>query len=119
MIPNVHCRLAVYYAWDKAGFIRAYGGAVAGVPAGGMAPPGISGYTASFNPYPSGPGYTGDDVKAKQELAGARLGQEEGEQHHGDRHHRSDREVDAPGKHCGQLAERHEGQGRGQKEHAL
>src|SRR6185437_15182986 len=34
VIPNVHCRRAVFYAWDKAGFIRAYGGAVAGVPAG-------------------------------------------------------------------------------------
>jgi peptide/nickel transport system substrate-binding protein len=69
VIPNVHCRQAIFYAWDKAGFIRAYGGAVAGVPAGGMAPPGISGYTASFNPYPSGAGNTGDDVKAKAELA--------------------------------------------------
>jgi peptide/nickel transport system substrate-binding protein len=69
VIPNVHCRQAIFYAWDKAGFIRAYGGAVAGVPAGGMAPPGISGYTASFNPYPSGAGSTGDDVKAKAELA--------------------------------------------------
>jgi peptide/nickel transport system substrate-binding protein len=69
VIPNVHCRLAIFYAWDKAGFIRAYGGEVAGVPAGGMAPPGIPGYTASFNPYPSGASNTGDDVKAKQELA--------------------------------------------------
>jgi peptide/nickel transport system substrate-binding protein len=69
VIPNVDCRKAIFYAWDKAGFIRAYGGAVAGVPAGGMAPPGISGYTASFNPYPSGAANTGDDVKAKQELA--------------------------------------------------
>ena len=34
-----------------------------------MAPPGIPGYTASFNPYPSGADNTGDDVKAKQELA--------------------------------------------------
>jgi peptide/nickel transport system substrate-binding protein len=69
VIPNAACRLAIVYAWDKAGFIRAYGGAVAGVPAGGMAPPGISGYKAGFNPYPSGAANTGDDVKAKQELA--------------------------------------------------
>ncbi len=69
VITNLHCRQAVFYAWDKAGFIRAYGGAVAGVPAGGMAPPGIPGYNASFNPYPSGAANTGDDVKAKQELA--------------------------------------------------
>ena len=69
VIPNLHCRLAIFYAWDKAGFIRAYGGQVAGDPAGGMAPPGISGYTASFNPFPSGADNTGDDVKAKSELA--------------------------------------------------
>jgi peptide/nickel transport system substrate-binding protein len=69
VVPNVHCRLAIAYAWDKAGFIRAYGGAVAGVPAGGMAPPGIPGYNASFNPFPSGADNTGDDVKAKSELA--------------------------------------------------
>lgn len=69
VIPNVHCRKAIFYAWDKAGFIRAYGGEVAGVPAGGMAPPGIPGYTAGFNPYPSGDGNTGDVAKAKQELA--------------------------------------------------
>ena len=69
VIPNLHCRLAIFYAWDKAGFIRAYGGAVAGAPAGGMAPPGIPGYNASFNPYPSGADNTGDVAKAKQELA--------------------------------------------------
>ena len=69
VIPNLHCRLAIFYAFDKAGFIRAYGGTVAGDPAGGMAPPGISGYNASFNPFPSGADNTGDDVKAKQELA--------------------------------------------------
>ena len=69
VIPNVHCRRAVFYAWDKAGYIRAYGGAVAGVPAGGMAPPGIPGYAQGFNPYPSGDGNTGDVAKAKQELA--------------------------------------------------
>jgi peptide/nickel transport system substrate-binding protein len=69
VISNVHCRRAVFYAWDKAGYIRAFGGAVSGVPAGGMAPPGISGYKAGFDPYPSGPGDTGNDAKAKQELA--------------------------------------------------
>jgi peptide/nickel transport system substrate-binding protein len=69
VIPNVDCRKAVMYAWDKAGFIRAYGGAVAGVPAGGMAPPGIPGYSPSFNPYPSGSDNTGNIAMAKQELA--------------------------------------------------
>jgi peptide/nickel transport system substrate-binding protein len=69
VIPNVDCRKAIMYAWDKAGFIRAYGGAVAGVPAGGMAPPGISGYTPTFNPYPSGSDNTGNVAMAKAELA--------------------------------------------------
>ncbi|HEX9039860.1 MAG TPA: ABC transporter substrate-binding protein [Trebonia sp.] len=69
VIPNVDCRRAIMYAWDKTGFIRAYGGAVAGVPAGGMAPPGIPGYTSSFNPYPSGADNTGNVAMAKQELA--------------------------------------------------
>jgi peptide/nickel transport system substrate-binding protein len=69
VIPNVDCRKAIFYAWDKAGFIRAYGGAVAGLPAGGMAPPGIPGYSGGFNPYPSGADNTGDDAMAKQELA--------------------------------------------------
>jgi peptide/nickel transport system substrate-binding protein len=69
VIPNVDCRKAIFYAWDKAGFIRAYGGEVAGVPAGGMAPPGIPGYSASFNPYPSGAEGTGDVTAAKAELA--------------------------------------------------
>jgi len=69
VIPNVDCRKAIMYAWDKAGFIRAYGGAVAGTAAGGMAPPGIPGYDASFDPYPSGAGDTGNVAMAKQELA--------------------------------------------------
>jgi peptide/nickel transport system substrate-binding protein len=68
VIPNADCRKAIMYAWDKAGFIRAYGGAVSGVPAGGMAPPGISGYKAGFDPFPSGADNTGDVAMAKQEL---------------------------------------------------
>jgi len=69
VIPNVDCRKAIMYAWDKAGFIRAYGGAVAGTAAGGMAPPGIPGYSASFDPYPSGSDDTGNVAMAKSELA--------------------------------------------------
>jgi len=68
VIPNVDCRRAIFYAFNKAGFIQAYGGTVAGVPAGGMSPPGIPGYDASINPYPSGPDFTGDVAKAKDEL---------------------------------------------------
>jgi peptide/nickel transport system substrate-binding protein len=36
--------------------------------ANSMTPPGIEGYDPTFNPYPSGPSGTGDDVKAKAEL---------------------------------------------------
>ena len=68
VIPNIHCRLAIFYAVDKAGFLRAYGGPTAGVVAGSMTPPGIEGNDTSLNPYPSGSGNTGDVAKAKDEL---------------------------------------------------
>jgi peptide/nickel transport system substrate-binding protein len=68
VIPNVHCRRAIFYAMDKAGALRALGGATNGVIAHSMTPPGIQGYDPSFDPYPSGPGNTGDVAKAKQEL---------------------------------------------------
>ncbi len=68
VVTNLHCRLAIFYAFDKAAFIRAYGGPTAGEAAGGMTPPGISGYDPQFNPYPSGSGNSGDTAKAKAEL---------------------------------------------------
>jgi peptide/nickel transport system substrate-binding protein len=68
VIQNLDCRKAIFYAWNKAGFIQAYGGTVAGVPAGGMAPPGIQGFDPTFDPYPSGSDHTGDVAKAKDEL---------------------------------------------------
>jgi peptide/nickel transport system substrate-binding protein len=68
VVPNIHCRLAVFYAWDKKAELQAYGGPTAGELAGGMTPPGIPGYQAGFNPYPSGPGGTADVTKAKAEL---------------------------------------------------
>ncbi|MBO0866155.1 MAG: ABC transporter substrate-binding protein [Mycobacterium sp.] len=68
VIPNIHCRRAIFYAFDKAGALRALGGATNGVVAHSMTPPGISGYDPSFNPYPSGSGETGDLGKAKSEL---------------------------------------------------
>jgi peptide/nickel transport system substrate-binding protein len=68
VIPNLHCRLAIFYAWDKKAQIRAYGGPVAGELAGGMTPPGIPGYQADYNPYPSGSDGSGDVAKAKAEL---------------------------------------------------
>jgi peptide/nickel transport system substrate-binding protein len=68
VIPNVHCRRAIFYAFDKAGALRALGGATNGVIAKSMTPPGIPGYDPSYNPYPSGPGNSGDIAKAKSEL---------------------------------------------------
>ena len=68
VIPNVHCRLAIFYAFDKAGALRGLGGATNGVVAHSMTPPGIEGYEPGYNPYPSGPNETGDVAKAKQEL---------------------------------------------------
>jgi peptide/nickel transport system substrate-binding protein len=68
VIPNIHCRLAIFYAFDKAGALRALGGATNGVVAHSMTPPGVPGYNPSYNPYPSGNGDTGDVAKAKQEL---------------------------------------------------
>jgi peptide/nickel transport system substrate-binding protein len=68
VIPNVHCRRAIFYAFDKAGALRALGGPTAGVIASSMTPPGIEGYDPSYNPYPSGAGSTGNTAKAKAEL---------------------------------------------------
>jgi peptide/nickel transport system substrate-binding protein len=68
VIPNVHCRRAIFYAFDKAGVQRVYGGSTAGALAGSMTPPGIQGYEPSYNPYPSGSNGSGDVAKAKQEL---------------------------------------------------
>ncbi|MBO0882108.1 MAG: ABC transporter substrate-binding protein, partial [Mycobacterium sp.] len=68
VIPNVHCRRAIFYAFDKAGALRALGGPTNGVIAHSMTPPGVPGYDPSFNPYPSGSGETGDVAKAKAEL---------------------------------------------------
>jgi peptide/nickel transport system substrate-binding protein len=68
VIPNVHCRRAIFYAFDKNGALRALGGPTAGSIATSMTPPGIEGYDPSYNPYPSGSGGSGDTAKAKQEL---------------------------------------------------
>jgi peptide/nickel transport system substrate-binding protein len=68
VIPDVHCRRAVFYAIDKAAAVRVFGGSTAGVPATSMTPPGIEGYDPSYDPYPSGADFTGDVDKAKEEL---------------------------------------------------
>jgi len=68
VIPNKDCRLAIFYATNKAAITQAYGGAAAGVVAGSMTPPGISGHDASSNVYSSGSDNTGDLTKAKEAL---------------------------------------------------
>jgi peptide/nickel transport system substrate-binding protein len=68
VIPNPHCRKAIFYAWDKSAAVRVFGGPTAGVPAKSMTPPGIEGYEPSYDPYPSGADNSGDTAKAKAEL---------------------------------------------------
>jgi peptide/nickel transport system substrate-binding protein len=68
VIPNLHCRLAIAYATNKAGLLQDWGGAAAGVVAGSVTPPGVAGYDPSYNPYPTGKDNTGDVAAAKSEL---------------------------------------------------
>jgi peptide/nickel transport system substrate-binding protein len=67
VIPNVHCRRAIFYAVDKSAVLQAYGGPVHGTIAGSMTPITIPGHSLSADPYPSTKG-KGDLAKAKQEL---------------------------------------------------
>jgi peptide/nickel transport system substrate-binding protein len=69
VVPNQDCREAIFYATDKAAILQALGGPVSGVIAGSFTPPGIPGYSPSYNPYPVGSDNTGDITKAKAELA--------------------------------------------------
>lgn len=68
VIPNVHCRRAIFYAFDKAAAARVFGAPTGAVPAESLTPPGIAGFDSSFDPYPSGPGLTGDLARARAEL---------------------------------------------------
>jgi peptide/nickel transport system substrate-binding protein len=68
VIKNADCRKAIFYATNKASIIAAEGGPTAGIPAGSMTPPGVTGYDKSYNPYPAGPQDTGNLAKAKAEL---------------------------------------------------
>lgn len=68
VIPNQYCREAIFYASNKAALLQAFGGPAAGTIAGSFTPPGIPGYDASYNPYPSGSDNTGDVTKAKAAL---------------------------------------------------
>ena len=67
-LTNVSCREAVFYAFDKAGYIKIRGGDTGGTVAFSMTPNGIPGYDATFNPYPSGSDNSGDLTAAKAAL---------------------------------------------------
>jgi peptide/nickel transport system substrate-binding protein len=66
-LDNIHCRKAVLYAADRAGYQRAYGGATGGEIATNILPPVIPG-AKRFDLYPS-PNNLGDIAKARDELA--------------------------------------------------
>jgi peptide/nickel transport system substrate-binding protein len=65
-LDNIHCRKAVLYATDRAGYQRAYGGSTGGEIATNILPPVIPG-AKRFDLYPS-PEHRGDIAKAKDEL---------------------------------------------------
>jgi len=68
VIPNVHCRRAMFYAINKSDLLRARGGSLGGQIANTGTQPTVPGYDANANPYPDGPDNTGDLAKAKDEL---------------------------------------------------
>lgn len=67
-LTNKACREAIFYAVNKSELRQIRGGDTGGDIAHTMTPPLIPGYDANFNPYPSGPGDTGDIAKAKSKL---------------------------------------------------
>ncbi|TDW24632.1 ABC transporter substrate-binding protein [Kribbella kalugense] len=69
VLTNVHCRRAVAYALDKRDIVIQFGGTNGADFATTMMPPGLPGYDAKANPYPSGEDSTGDLDKAKSELS--------------------------------------------------
>jgi peptide/nickel transport system substrate-binding protein len=68
-LTNINCRQAIFYAFDKAGYIKIRGGDTGGSVAFSMTPNGIPGYDSSYNPYPNGSDYSGDLTAAKAALA--------------------------------------------------
>jgi peptide/nickel transport system substrate-binding protein len=67
-VPNIHCRMAIFYAINKADLRKARGGSYGGDIANTMAAPVVPGYDPNANPYPTGSDSTGDLTKAKAEL---------------------------------------------------
>lgn len=76
VITNAYCRQAIFYATNKAELVQAFGGTSAGVVAGSMTPPTISGHSNTANMYTSGSDNTGDIAKAKAALV--KCGQPDG-----------------------------------------
>src|SRR5262245_27584542 len=68
-LDNVHCRRAIFYALDKAALQATRGGPADGQLTGSMTPPGLPGADPGFDPYPVGPDWSGDLVRARSELA--------------------------------------------------
>lgn len=68
VIPNLHCRRAIFYAFDKFGARQSLGGASAGSIAHSMTPPGIPGYQPKYKPYPSGARNRGNLAAARRQL---------------------------------------------------
>lgn len=68
VIPNVHCRRAIFYAINKSDLLRARGGSYGGEIANTGTQPTVPGYDPNANPYPDGADNTGDLAKAKDEL---------------------------------------------------
>jgi peptide/nickel transport system substrate-binding protein len=67
-LDNKACREAIFYAFNKADYIKIRGGSTGGDVANTMTPPIIPGYDPTFNPYPNGSDNTGDLTKAKEKL---------------------------------------------------
>jgi len=68
-LDNKACREAVFYAFNKADYVKVRGGSTGGAPANTMTPPGIPGHDDAYNPYPNGADFSGDLEKAKAKLA--------------------------------------------------
>ncbi len=65
---NVHCRRAVEFAIDKAALVPVWGGPLQASLTGTMLTPNLATYEPGYDPYPGGPGGTGDLARARVEL---------------------------------------------------
>jgi peptide/nickel transport system substrate-binding protein len=68
-LGNLACRQAIAYALDKADLQRVRGGETVSTVATSLVPNGVAGANAGYDPFPSGPGATGDVELAKAKLS--------------------------------------------------